>query len=102
MQTTSESMYRLASKGLHENGKIKHSMKKIIEAWEREHSTKFMNNGFYPLLDVGFDICLSSQRDLLHHIILGLYGKHIIGSTIYVLLRDEKGLANPRFWQSEG
>ncbi len=34
MQKTSESMYRLASKALHENCKIKHGKKKTIEAWE--------------------------------------------------------------------
>ena len=41
-----------------------------------------------------------SPRDILHHIILGLFGKHIIGSIIFLLLLNEDGLANPLFWES--
>jgi hypothetical protein len=100
MRKISASMYRLADEVLDKSGRLKHGKGKVVKEWEKEHRTKFMENGFAPLLHLGFDICLYSPRDLLHHIILGLFGKHIIGSIIFLLIHNTDGLANPLFWQS--
>jgi len=100
MRKISASMYRLADEVLDDSGKIKYGKVKVIKAWEKKHKTKFMENGFTPLLHSGFDICLFSPRDILHHIILGLFGKHIIGSIIFLLILNTDGLANPLFWES--
>ena len=100
MKKISASMYRLADEVLDDNGLTKFGKGKVIKEWEKKHRTKFMENGFAQLLHFGFDICLYSPRDLLHHIILGLFGKHIIGSIIFLLICNKDGLANPLFWQS--
>ena len=94
---TIKSMYILANKVLNADGSIKYGKKKVIEEWEKEHKTKILENGFAPLLKYGFDICLGSPRDILHHILLGLFGKHIIGSIIYLIIFDKAGLGNPLF-----
>ena len=100
MQNIVDSMHMLADKVLDENGQVRYGMKKNIAEWEKKKRVRFMQNGFLPLIGTGFDLCLGSPRDLLHHILLGLFGEHIIASIIYLLIFDKSGLANPDFWKS--
>jgi hypothetical protein len=95
-----ESLYSLADEVLDENGKIRFGKVKVIKEWEQQAGMKFLENGFAPLLTAGFDICLFSPRDLLHHILLGLSGQYVVNSIIHLLIFDENGLANPLFWES--
>jgi hypothetical protein len=69
-----ESLYLLADEVLDENGKIRYGKVKKIKEWEKQVGMKFLENGFAPLLKIGFDVCLFSPRDLLHHVLLGLFG----------------------------
>ena len=57
---TIKSMYILANKVLNTDGSVKYGKKKVIEQWEKEHKTEFLENSFAPLLKFGFDIGLGS------------------------------------------
>ena len=93
-----EAMYLLADEVLNEDGSIKFRMKKRISEWEKLWGVKFLENGFAPLSKVGFDAHVCNPRDLLHHITLGLYGEHIVNSSVHTLIFDEAGLGNQAFW----
>ena len=60
---------------------------------------KFIDNGFAQLLGVDFDVLLGCPRDMLHHILLGLFGQHIVNSIMHLL---KQALADPLYWRSGG
>jgi hypothetical protein len=91
LQKIIESLYSLADEVLDENGKIRYGMVKIITEWEHQAGMKFLENGFAQFPTTGFDICLSSPQDLLHFILLGLFGQYIANSIIYLLIFDASG-----------
>ena len=62
-------------------------------------ANKFIKNGFARLLGIGFDIFLGRLRHMLHHILLGLFGKHIVNSIMHLL---KQALTDPLYWQSGG
>ena len=78
-----ESLQRLADDCLDDNGNIIYEKKKVIEAWQREHRMKFIDNGFSCLLDVDFDVIMGVPRDFLHFVLLGLFGEHVVDSSVH-------------------
>ena len=93
------SMASLANDVLDDDGKVIRGMGKRIEDWERTWRMKFIDNGFARLLGVDFDVLLGCPRDMLHHILLGLFGQHIVNAIMHLL---EQALADPLYWQSGG
>ena len=78
-----ESLQRLADECLDDRGNIIYGKKKVIEAWQREHRMKFIDNGFTCLMDVDFDVIMGVPRDFLHFVLLGLFGEHIVDSSVH-------------------
>jgi hypothetical protein len=95
---TENEMYHLADMVLDPVGRVVYGGKKIIKEWEKKSGVKFMENGFVPLSKVGIDHHLCNPRDLLHHLTLGLYGEHIVNSSIHSLIFADSGLGNQAFW----
>ena len=93
------SMASLADDVLDNDGNVKWGKGKTVTDWERKWRMKFIENGFASLLGIGFDIFLGCPRDMLHHILLGLFGQHIVNSIMHLL---KQALADPLYWQSGG
>lgn len=94
-----QSMASLAQDVLDDDGKVIRGMGKRIQDWERKWRMKFIDNGFAQLLGVDFDVLLGCPRDMLHHILLGLFGQHIVNSIMHLL---KQALADPLYWRSGG
>ena len=76
--------------------KVIYGGEKHIDKWERKWLLKFIDNRFALLLDTDFDALFGCPRDLLHHILLGLFGEHIVNAIIHLLTH---ALADPLYWQ---
>lgn len=79
------SMQHLANDCLNDAGEVKHGKSQAIKEWEKENRMRFGSNGFLELLDLGFHATLLMPRDFLHHIILGLFGKHMVKAIIHLI-----------------
>ena len=93
------SMRRLAADCLNEAGEVKRGKAEQIKAWETENRMRFGSNSLLELIDLGFHATLMLPRDFLHHILLGLFGHHIIKALIYLIMSF---ISKPVFCQSHG
>lgn len=88
-------MSRLSEQVLSPDGTVKYGEHKTIEAWERQWKMCFMLCWFAKLLDVDFDALLGCPRDLLHHILLGIFGEHIVNAIVHAI---KKALGHEKYW----
>jgi hypothetical protein len=88
-------MSRLAEQVLTPEGKVKFGEQKTITEWERQWKMRFMKCGFAKLLDVHFDALLGCPRDLLHHILLGIFGEHIVTAIVHAI---SKAFEHEKYW----
>jgi len=80
------SMRRMAADCLNEAGEVKRGKAERIKAWETENRMRFGSNSLLELIDLGFHATIMLPRDFLHHILLGLFGFHIIKALIYLIM----------------
>ena len=64
-----------------DDGKVIYGGKKHTNKWEQKWRMKFLVNGFVLLLGIDFVAPFGCPRDLLHHILLGLFG-YSMASTL--------------------
>ena len=93
------SMASLADEVLDDEGNVKRGKGRVITDWERKWRMKFIDNGFARLLGIDFDVFLGCLRDMLHHILLGLFGQHIVNAIMHLL---QQALTDPLYWRSGG
>ena len=92
----------LAGEVLDSDGKIKRGNFDKIKAWKKKWKMRFMRCGFAKLLDVDFDVLLGTPRDLLHHILLGIFGEHILKAIVSKIEQALGRANNPKYWESGG
>ena len=79
------SMRRVAAECLDDEGEVIYGKGKVIQDWEKKHRMRFGSNSVLELLDLGFHCTLFTPRCFLHHIVIGLFGNHIIRAIIYLI-----------------
>ena len=89
----------LADEVLDADGKVKFGDVGRIKDWQKIWKIRFMECGFAKLLDVDFDILLGCPRDLLHHILLGVFGSHIVNAIVHAI---KKSLSHDNYFAKFG
>ena len=89
------SMRRLAHECLNDAGEVIRGKLKVIKAWEKDARIRFGYNSILEMVeDLDCHATLFTPRDFLHAIILGLFGKHMVKSIIYLI---ETTILRPEF-----
>jgi len=89
------SMLCLAESCLDNEVRVLRGGKKRIKEWEKAKGMRFYRNCLLEMADdLQFSLTISTPREFLHYIILGLFGHHIIRAIIYLI---ESTLLKPIF-----
>lgn len=77
-----KSLYLVADECLDDEGCVVHGKRKVIDEWEEKTGSKFLVNGFSELQEIGFDVLQQCPREVLHHLVIGLFWEHIVKASV--------------------